>query len=41
MAKKEVPGKNTRYVFVEGTEERYIQAKNLIEKIVADYKKEL
>jgi len=41
VAKKEVPGKNIRYVFVEGSEDKYLNAKNLIEKIVAEYKKEM
>lgn len=40
VAKKEVVGKNVRYVFVEGSEDKYINAKNLIEKIVADHKRD-
>jgi hypothetical protein len=28
-------------VFVEGSEDKYIYAKNMIEKIVSDYKKEM
>lgn len=40
VAKKEVVGKNVRYVFVEGSEDKYINAKTLIEKIVADHKRD-
>lgn len=39
VAKKELPNSDQRYVFVEATEDKYQLAKNLIEEIVDEHKR--